>query len=97
MIRILSDSTCDLSPELVEKYNIGIIPLYVRLGEDEYKDGVNITPDELYRWSDANQQTPKTAAPSVEDIEAFLDPDSSDEYVIFTISAPMFSPYCLYS
>ena len=93
MIRILSDSTCDLSPELVAKYNIGIIPLYVRLGEEEYKDGVNITPDELYRWSDANQQTPKTAAPSVKDIEAFLDPDGSDEYVIFTISSFMSASY----
>ena len=47
-IKILSDSTCDLSPELVERYGIGIIPLYVHLGKEEYKDGIDITPDELF-------------------------------------------------
>ena len=89
MVRILSDSTCDLSPELIKRYNIGIIPLYVHLGEKEYRDGVDITPDDLYRWSDENKTTPKTAAPGVKDVEAFLDQDSDDEYVIFTISASM--------
>ena len=49
MVRILADSTCDLSPELVERYGIGIIPLYVHLGEKEYRDGVDISPEELYR------------------------------------------------
>ena len=89
MIKILADSTCDLSPELVEKYKIGIIPLYVRLGDDEYKDGIDITPAALYDWSDKHGETPKTAAPSVEDIENFLDKYSDDEYIIFTISSSM--------
>ena len=89
MVKILSDSTCDLSKELTERYNIEIIPLYVRLGNDEYLDGVNITPDELYKWSDAHGTTPKTAAPGIEDISARLDPDGTDEYIIFTISSSM--------
>ncbi len=89
MVKIISDSTCDLSPELVQKYNIGIIPLYVNLGNKEYKDGVDIDPDELYKWSDATGETPKTAAPSVSDILKFLDMSSEDEYVIFTISSSM--------
>jgi DegV family protein with EDD domain len=89
MVHILSDSTCDLSDELIKKYNITIIPLYVRLGDDEYKDGVNITPDELYKWSDEHGETPKTAAPSVADIESYLEKDSEDEYIIFTISSSM--------
>ena len=89
MIKILSDSTCDLSKELVERYDLGIIPLYVRLGEKEYLDGVNITPEELYKWSDEHGETPKTAAPSIEDISKYLDPNSSDEYIIFTISSSM--------
>ncbi len=89
MVHILSDSTCDLSDELIKKYNITIIPLYVRLGDDEYKDGVNITPDELYKWSDEHGETPKTAAPSVADIESYLEKDSDDEYIIFTISSSM--------
>ncbi|MBO7353229.1 MAG: DegV family protein [Lachnospiraceae bacterium] len=89
MVRILADSTCDLSKELTERYNITIIPLYVRLGEDEYLDGINITPAELYKWSDEHGQTPKTAAPGIEDISKLLDPAGSDEYVIFTISSSM--------
>ena len=45
MIRIVSDSTCDLSPELIKRYSIEIVPLCIELGDREYLDGVNITPD----------------------------------------------------
>ena len=93
MIKILSDSTCDLSPELIKKYDIGIIPLYVRLGEDEYLDGVNITPDDIYKWSDETEKTPGTAAPSVNDIMNILKTYDADDYIIFTISASMSSCY----
>lgn len=93
MVKILADSTCDLSPELIARYGIGIIPLYVHLGEEEFRDGVDITPEELFKWSDEHNTTPKTAAPGIEDIEALLDKDGSDEYVIFTISSSMSSSY----
>ena len=93
MVKILADSTCDLSPELIARYGIGIIPLYVHLGEEEFRDGVDITPEELFKWSDEHNTTPKTAAPGIEDIEGFLDKDGSDEYVIFTISSSMSSSY----
>ena len=89
MIKILSDSTCDLSKELIQKYNIDIIPLYVRLGDEEYLDGVNITPEQIYSWSDEHGDTPKTAASSIEDISKHLDPSGTDEYIIFTISSSM--------
>ena len=89
MVKIISDSTCDLSKDLIEKYGIAIIPLYVRLGEEEYKDGVNISPADLYKWSDAHGETPKTAAASVADIEEYLDKQGDDEYIIFTISSQM--------
>ena len=89
MIRILADSTCDLTADLVEKYKIEIIPLFVRLGDEEYLDGVNITPDELYKWSDEHESTPKTAAPGVDAIMDILSANREDEYIIFTISASM--------
>ena len=47
MIKIVADSTCDLSRDLIEKYNIQIAPLHIMLGEQEYLDGINITPDEI--------------------------------------------------
>lgn len=93
MVKILSDSTCDLSPELIAKYKIGIIPLYVHLGANEYRDGINIQPAELYKWSDEHRETPKTSAPGIDDIEAYLDRDSGDEYVIFTVSSSMSISY----
>lgn len=55
MVKIISDSTCDLTPDLLSKYDIDILPLHILLGEKEYKDGINITPDQIYSWSDANK------------------------------------------
>ena len=59
MIRILSDSTCDLSKELVERYHIGIIPLHIVMGEKEYLDGLETSPEEIYKWADEKKKTPK--------------------------------------
>lgn len=95
MIKILSDSTCDLSPDLLERYDIGIIPLYVRLGDEEHLDGVDITPDEIFEWSDRVGETPKTAAPSMgmimDHFSKYL--DAGDQLVVFTISSSMSSSY----
>lgn len=74
MVKIISDSTCDLSPELVNRYDIDILPLHILLGEKEYKDGKNITPDEIFAWSDAHKTTPKTSAPSLVDAIKILKP-----------------------
>ena len=48
-VKIISDSTCDLSKDLLEKYDITILPLHILLGETEYRDGVDITPEEIFR------------------------------------------------
>lgn len=91
MIKIISDSTCDLSKELIEKYNIQILPLHIHLGEDEYQDGVTITPDEIYKWSDANNTTPKTAAVSIGEAVDLLEPyvKEGDDVICFSISQSM--------
>jgi len=95
MVRILVDSTCDLSPELVEKYNLTICPLHVVLGEQDYKDGVDITVDEIYKWADANDATPKTAAVSPEEVMDALGLmlDKADEVICFAISGSMSGTY----
>lgn len=91
MVRIVSDSTCDLSKELVEKYDIHIVPLHILLGEDEYLDGVNIKPEDIYTWSDANNATPKTSAVSIEEAMGAIKPytDAGDEVIVFTIASGM--------
>ena len=74
MIRIITDSTCDLSKELIEKYNIRVIPLHVSFpGDDtEYLDGVNINSEQLYDLATKLNVLPKTGAVNVvEFIEVF--------------------------
>lgn len=91
MVKIISDSTCDLSNELIEKYNITIVPLHIVLGENEFLDGKNIAPDDIYAWSDANNATPKTSAVSIEEaVEAIKQiTDRGEQAVIFTIASGM--------
>lgn len=89
MIKIISDSTCDLSKELIEKYDISIIPLYIHLGEEEYKDGVNISPDDIYKYSDENNTTPKTAAPALTEVVEVFNKFKEDEIICFSISSEM--------
>ncbi len=43
-IKISADSTCDLSPELIERYHIGITPLYIIRGEETLRDGIDVHP-----------------------------------------------------
>lgn len=90
-VKIISDSTCDLSKELIEKYNVDILPLHIVLGEVEYKDGEEISPDKIYEWADANKTTPKTSAIAITDVmdtyEKWL--KEYDEIVIFSISGKM--------
>lgn len=95
MIRILSDSTCDLSQELLQRYGIGIIPLNIVLDGKSYEDGRDISPDQIYTWADEHKSVPKTAACApgrVKEIfEKYLQKD--EEIICFSISASMSSTY----
>lgn len=90
-VKITADSTCDLSLELLEKYDISIIPLMISMGEATKKDGTEVTPEEIYRWSDETGQTPKTAAPTIGDAVAFLEPfvKKGLDIIFFGISEAM--------
>ena len=61
MLRICSDSTCDLSDEVISRYGITIIPLHILLGDEEYRDRIEITQEEIFEWADRNKTTPKTS------------------------------------
>ncbi len=89
MIKIISDSTCDLSKELIQEYGIEVFPLHIHLGDDEFQDGVNITPDEIYAWSDLNKTTPKTSAASISDVVSVYEKFPDDELIVFCISGTM--------
>ena len=91
MIRIYADSTNDLGPELIERYHIRIIPLYVNMGGKTYTDWADITPDEIYDWSDANNTTPTTAAFSIGDAEEAIAEakEAGDDILFFGISSEL--------
>ncbi len=91
MVRIIADSTCDLSQDLLEKYGVAILPLHILLGEDEYEDGRNIRPEEIFRWSDEHGTTPRTSAPSMESAVKLFQEVGGDgeEMICFSISGQM--------
>ncbi len=87
-IRITSDSTCDLS-HLVAERNIGILPLQVNLDGKAYRDGVDITPQDIFDFVAKTKVLPKTSAPSIGEYEEFFAKElEGNDYVLhFNISA----------
>ena len=92
---ISGDSTCDLSPELIEKYGVKLLPLAVNLGGAQYSDGVDIDPEMIYRHYEQTGELPKTSSPNIAILEDFFAKHtaSGSEMVFFTISAEMSSTY----
>lgn len=94
-IKIVADSTCDLSKDLLDAYDISVIPLMISMGDITKKDGTELRPDEIYRWSDETGQTPKTAAPTIGDAIAFLEPYmKKDMDIIFFGISELMSATC---
>lgn len=60
-IKIITDSTADLSKEIYEKYDIDVLPLLINFGEDSYLDGVEINPDKVFERIEKENILPTTA------------------------------------
>ena len=88
---ITSDSTCDLSKEILEQYDIKIVPLYINVDGKEFKDGVDITTSEMYKLVEETNTIPKTAATSVGDFIEFFKPfyEEGCEVIYTGISSTM--------
>ncbi len=65
-IAISIDSACDLPKEVIKENNIFCMPYFVTMGENEYRDGVNVTSADLFKFVKENGVLPKTGAPSAE-------------------------------
>ena len=68
-IKITATSTCDLPPELVERYDITIVPLYVSFGGGTYRDGVEAGPEDIFRHVEGGGALPSTAAVNIADYQ----------------------------
>jgi len=69
-IRIVTDSTCDLPAEVIDRYGIRVVPLYINIGNQGYLDGVEITRAEFYDNLPTYKVQPTTAAPPPEKYRA---------------------------
>lgn len=94
-VKIFADSTCDLPQEWMQKYDIGLVPLYVTFGDQTFKDGVDITTPQLYAKVSETGSLPKTAAPSPADFIAAFSPAIEDgrEIVYISLSSELSSTY----
>lgn len=72
MIKITADSTCDLSPKVLEKLDVTLMPLHVLVGEDDYRDGVDITPRDIFKYVGEQGKACSTAAVNIFEYETFF-------------------------
>ena len=83
MIKIMADSTCDLSQEIVERYNIGVAPLNIEMEGVNYRDKVDITSDEFFERLPEMKELPKTGAPSPEAYLTIIEKAMAEGYSEF--------------
>ena len=71
-VKITSDSTCDLGKNILDRFNISVVPLNVVLGDKSYEDGVEITPQDIFDYVEKTGVLPKTSATSLGQYEDFF-------------------------
>lgn len=89
-IALVTDSTCDLPRELVNKFNIHVVPLRIIYTNEEYRDGIDISTDEIMDHLD--QEVPKTSMPSLEDINKLYRSLQDQDYthcIVLTLSSSL--------
>jgi DegV family protein with EDD domain len=69
-VRIVADSTCDLPAEIIARYGIGVVPLYINVGKQGFLDGIDLTRDEFYTRLPTFPVHPTTAVPSLQRFHA---------------------------
>ncbi len=73
-IKITADSTCDLSAELLQKWDISLMPMHILMGEESYLDGVTVRPADVFAHVNAGGKMPKSAAANLVEYTEFFAP-----------------------
>lgn len=94
-VKVTSDSTCDLSPELLKEYDITMVPLTVVKGDENFLDGVTITPADIFAHVAAGGSLCSTAAVSIGEYQNLFQKYASqyDAVIHVNISAEFSSCY----
>lgn len=85
MIKITADSTCDLSPEILQKNGIALAPIYTMVNGESYRDGVDIAPADVFRHTEAGRSV-RTAAFNPDDYGELFDRFAWDHDAVIHIS-----------
>ncbi|MBU5312448.1 DegV family protein [Tissierella carlieri] len=80
MIKIMADSTCDLSKKIVDKYNIGVAPLNIIISGTTYRDKIDIETDEFFKILPTLEELPTTSMPSPEEYLKIINKAIEDGY-----------------
>jgi DegV family protein with EDD domain len=91
MIRIVTDSTAYLSPAIIEKHGICVVPLCVHFGAQAFQEGVDLSTEEFYARLAGAAELPTTSQPSPADFYAVMKDlvDAGDELIVLTISSKL--------
>jgi DegV family protein with EDD domain len=92
MIRIVTDSACDLPNDLIEQHRIAVVPLTIRFGEKEYLDREGLSTDDFWHMLTTGDVLPETAAPSIgrfHEIYTRLSSEGADGIVVICISSAL--------
>lgn len=81
-LKLITDSTCDLSPELIEAHDIEVVPLYVELDGTYYEDGVDLNARTMYDLVKETGSLPKTAATSSETFKRVFKESLNEGYEV---------------
>ena len=94
-VKIVTDSTSDLTPEIGSKLGITIVPLYIHFGTESYRDGVDITTEEFYQKLEHAKVLPTTAVPSPATFAEVYDGLTAvtDEILVIALSSKLSSVY----
>lgn len=92
-IKITTDSTADLSKDIIEKYNISIVPLQILIGDETYKDFVDIDSDNIFNIMEEKKALASTCAVNIEEYENFFKKhvENSDYLIHFSLGSKVSS------
>ena len=94
-IRFTADSTCDMSSAFIERYQVRVLPLCVEMGGKLYKDGVDLTPEEIITRVNAGENLPRTSAINAAEYREVFEEElkNYDAVLHFCISSEMSCSY----
>jgi DegV family protein with EDD domain len=94
-VKIVTDSTSDLTPEIAGKLGITVVPLNVHFGTESYRDGVDLTTEDFYRKLTQSKILPTTSTPSPRTFAEVYDrlAEETDEILVITLSSKYSATY----